>query len=661
MRILELYAENVMRLKVIQIRPKGNVVYITGQNEQGKTSGLNCIWFALGGKDAFSDTPRPIRDGQKEALISLDLGDMVVTRHWTRNDRSYLKVENKEGEKFDKPQELIDGFLGRLSFDPLEFSALSQREQRDLLLDFADLRELLASLATQKAALYEERTLLGRDLKTAEAQLDESELPPNLPEEEVSISLLTKKLEAAVNHNRQVGEHLAKKNLVIDAIADDATRVKDLKTQIAQLEAQITNIQKNSQVRLKTVAECEAFLNSNPPMNVAAIRIELHEADELNQFIRSAQRTTTLKKTTSKLKVKISTLTEQLTEVDEAKTKALQEAEMPIEDLSLDDDGVIYDGMPFSGGAKMRRTWTWTIHQLAKLDKVVEVLNSLGTYWPLTLRQLYYQLVAQNYIPNKISEYKALSVLLKHARLDNHVPWDAVEDRLREARLHRGWYDARQFIGSELSNFLTGYRRDLQQTQPNYIEVWLEKDALSSIFTRVVAPYCIPVCTCRGFSSVTFIHELAGRIQHAQAQERHPTILYFGAFDPSGEAMLPAIQATLEEEMGIAGVSYVKVALTPDQITKFHLPNDPSAVKSTDSRYEQFVARYGLFAVELDALPPADLEAMIAHAITEHLDLDLYEAERTLRAKELASLFAFKNRVEPTIQTLWVSNEGADY
>lgn len=348
MKIIELYAENVKRIKAIEIKPKGNTVWITGKNEQGKTSVLDSIWFALGGKDAFSDTPRPIRDGQKEALISLDLGDMVVTRHWTANDRSYLKVENKEGEKFDKPQELIDSFLGRLSFDPMEFSALSQREQRDTLLDLADLRELLASLATQKAQLYEERTLLGRDLKTNEAQLDESELPPNLPKKEVNISKLTEKLEAGVTRNRLIEEHKAKKQLLTEAIADDTARVNNLQTQIEEINHQIAGIRKQSEDRLQTIAESDLYLESHSPTNVAALRIELHQADELNQFIRSAQRITTLKKAASKLKVDIAALTEQLSQTDKAKTKALTDAQMPIEDLGLDEDGVTYDGMPFS-------------------------------------------------------------------------------------------------------------------------------------------------------------------------------------------------------------------------------------------------------------------------------------------------------------------------
>lgn len=348
MKIIELYAESVKRIKTIQIRPKGNVVWITGKNEQGKTSVLDSIWFALGGKDAFSDTPRPIRDGEKEAIISIDLGDMIVTRHWTANDRSYLKVENKEGEKFNAPQELIDSFLGRLSFDPMEFSALSQSDQRDMLLDLVDLKEFLASLDTKKARVFEKRTLVGRDLKTTKAQLEDIDLPADLPEEEISISELTERLEAAITHNREIEDHQSKKQLLTDALANDALRVKDLQSQIDQLNLQIESIQDQSQARLQTINECAAFLDTHSPINTEAVRVELNEADELNQLIRSAQRNNRLKATASQLQTSYDGLTETLSQLDQAKLEALQKAEMPIEDLGLDEDGVTYDGMPFS-------------------------------------------------------------------------------------------------------------------------------------------------------------------------------------------------------------------------------------------------------------------------------------------------------------------------
>lgn len=299
----------------------------------------------------------------------------------------------------------------------------------------------------------------------------------------------------------------------------------------------------------------------------------------------------------------------------------------------------------------MRRLWIWTNKQKAKLEKVKAVLASLRNYWPLTLRQVYYQLVAQGVIENKTSEYNMLSQLLKHARLDGSVSWDVIEDRLREARLHRGWEDKSHFIETEVDHFLLGYRRHLQQGQSNYIELWVEKDALSSIFQRVANPYCVPVCTCRGFSSVSFLHELRERILASQTDGQQPFLLYFGDFDASGEEMLPTMRITLEEEMGIIGVIYEKLALTKDDITKYNLPHDPNAVKKTDSRYQKFVEKWGLYAVELDALPPDVLEERIREAIEAHIDLGEFNEQKDIAEEEDKDIFALKVKTRDWIDS----------
>lgn len=301
----------------------------------------------------------------------------------------------------------------------------------------------------------------------------------------------------------------------------------------------------------------------------------------------------------------------------------------------------------------MRRLWSWTNKQKVKLEKVKAVLNSLRKYWSLTLRQVYYQLVSQGVIENKTTEYVMLSTLLKHARLDGLVSWDAIEDRMREAKLNRGWMNKTNFVTAELYGFLTGYRRHLQQGQSNYIELWVEKDALSSIFQRVADPYCVPVCTCRGFSSVSFLQELRERILTSQNYNQDPILLYFGDFDPSGEEMLPAMRTTLEEEMGINGGVYKKIALTKEDITKYNLPHDPNAVKKTDTRYRRFVEKWGLYAVELDALPPDILEERIREVIEAHIDLGEFSKQKSIAQKEREEILSFKGRVEGWIDSQW--------
>ena len=132
-----------------------------------------------------------------------------------------------------------------------------------------------------------------------------------------------------------------------------------------------------------------------------------------------------------------------------------------------------------------RRKFSWTGKQVDKLNKVTEILNELKDYKPLTLRQIYYQLVGKGCIENKVSQYTMLSHLIKWARIDGFISWEDIEDRIRAFHDLRGFINKESFISQEIDDFLIGYRRDLLQTQDKNIEVWIEKDALSSVFTRV--------------------------------------------------------------------------------------------------------------------------------------------------------------------------------
>ena len=118
MRIISLKAENIKKVKAVEITPKDDVVVISGKNAQGKTSVLDAIWFALGGKDNIPS--QPIRQGKEKARVVLDLGQYKVTRIFTKAG-TYLTVENAQGATFKSPQALLDKMIGDLSFDPLAF------------------------------------------------------------------------------------------------------------------------------------------------------------------------------------------------------------------------------------------------------------------------------------------------------------------------------------------------------------------------------------------------------------------------------------------------------------------------------------------------------------------------------------------------------------
>lgn len=292
-----------------------------------------------------------------------------------------------------------------------------------------------------------------------------------------------------------------------------------------------------------------------------------------------------------------------------------------------------------------RRKWSWTPLQNKRSKNVLEVANDLRRFWPLTLRQIYYQLVSKGYIENKRSEYIMLSKLVKWMRIDEMLPWNSLEDRSRTVTRKRGFEDINEFVESEIDNFLEGYTRCLVQGQDKYIEVWTEKDALLRIFEEVVWPYCIRAVVCRGYSSVTFISDFYNRAENAIMIGQSPLVLYFGDLDPSGVQMLEATIETLENELDLYGVVFKRIALNPEQIEFYHLPYDPTAAKMSDPRYKRYVEEYGTLAVELDSLHPRDLQEMIRSAIESEIDMDLFRKQQEIEEVDIQHVRSIREKV----------------
>jgi hypothetical protein len=223
------------------------------------------------------------------------------------------------------------------------------------------------------------------------------------------------------------------------------------------------------------------------------------------------------------------------------------------------------------------------------LEAAVAVLAEADA--PMTVRQVYYQLVSRQVIENSRSQYQAVSNLLVRARQDGTIPWSAIEDRLRRPRRVSMWDGLPDFAESVQA----AYRRNVWATQDHYLEVWLEKDALSGIFEDVLDGYGVTLNVGRGYDGWDSIHNAAGRFGSGEGC----SILYFGDFDPSGEDMV----RSLRERLAHFGCEpdVVKCALTFNDVRLYDLP--PDFAKQTDSRRAAFVAKHGDVCVELDALP----------------------------------------------------------
>ena len=298
----------------------------------------------------------------------------------------------------------------------------------------------------------------------------------------------------------------------------------------------------------------------------------------------------------------------------------------------------------------MRRRFKWTKKQIDRLNHVTDILHQLKKYKPLTLRQIYYQLVGKGYIENNVSQYVMLSTLIKWARIDGYINWEDVEDRVRVYHGSTGWSNISHFIQRHISYFLTGYDRDLMQDQKKYIEIWIEKDALSSIFVKVASEYRIPVVVCRGFASVSFLNDFIERMKYYKNHGKENVMLYFGDFDPSGVAMLDAIEETLMTELNAPEINFKRIALMKNDIMKYKLPHNPNALKKKDTRAANYVEKYGEIAVELDALSPIVLEKKIEDAILSEIDVNILEEARKQEIIDRKRIERLKKSVEKHLE-----------
>jgi hypothetical protein len=283
----------------------------------------------------------------------------------------------------------------------------------------------------------------------------------------------------------------------------------------------------------------------------------------------------------------------------------------------------------------------------AKTQQLIDAAYAvLADYHPMTVRQTYYQLVSRHDVKVEDSKtpkgaYQRVMNALVAARREGIIPWEWIEDRLREPRnLGDGWDDPQRYWDDQVRYLAAGYSRAIWPSQPRYIEVWLEKDALSRIFEDAVSGYNVTLNVGRGYDSWTSVREAAQRFQRREAAGKLTTVLHFGDFDPSGVDMPRSLGERLAELASYPEI--VTISLTYEETQNGSLPESIEGLdaKEDDSRVEAFRAKYGrdAKAYELDALPPDDLRTRCVEAIEQYLDMIALANVRKLEAMERAAL-----------------------
>lgn len=335
MRIVKLTAENYKRLKAIEITPDSNTVVISGKNGAGKTSALDAIWAALSGGDAGKKIKQPVRKGEEKAKIELDLGDILVTRTWTSDDKTYLTVENKDGAKYPSPQSILDALVGRLTFDPLEFAGLKAKEQVAALLEVVKLDIDPAKIDEQRKEIFDARTDINRDVIRLEGMLKSSEVPAkDAPTVEISLTSVMLELDAAKELKRQRDSFKERLAQAVNHKDNLITRIEALREELVQETENIEKIKKDAlKINVPDIDLLQRKLQSVEEGNVVARRTKAYRETEEG-----------LKELTDMTQA----YTDRLKEIDKQKSDAIKDAKMPVDGLSFDEEGLTFNGVPFA-------------------------------------------------------------------------------------------------------------------------------------------------------------------------------------------------------------------------------------------------------------------------------------------------------------------------
>ena len=276
-----------------------------------------------------------------------------------------------------------------------------------------------------------------------------------------------------------------------------------------------------------------------------------------------------------------------------------------------------------------------TLDIIQLCNDTIEAFQAQG--FKLTLRQLYYQLVSRNVIPNQERAYKNLGSTISKARLAGLVDWSAIEDRMRQPYKIGEWSDPDEIMRVVARQ----YRLQRWSTQAELVEVWCEKDALAGVLRPIVDEWNATLMVNRGYSSQSAMKEAAERIGRS-GKPVH--ILYVGDLDPSGEDMVRDVFDRLSLlTRGNVDLDIVKLAITEAQVAEYNPPPNPA--KMTDSRARGFVERFGHNSYEADALPPDVLARTVRDGIEQWVDRVAWETTLAREANDRRLLTAAAERI----------------
>ena len=245
-----------------------------------------------------------------------------------------------------------------------------------------------------------------------------------------------------------------------------------------------------------------------------------------------------------------------------------------------------------------------------------QMATIIGEAPPMTVRQIFYQMLSRGHIDKQESEYKNVVVRLTgRMREEGQIPFSWIADPSRWMRKPQSYGSLRAMLNDTRDT----YRRDIWRNQDDYVEVWLEKEALSGVIYETTAQWDVPLFVAKGYASKSYLHEAA---KHIESVDKPTFLYYLGDYDPSGLDISRNIEEKIRQYAPRADITFERIAVTEDQIYELDLPTRPT--KRSDSRSKSFKGE----SVEVDAIPPKILRALVREAIESHVNTGVLSATK---------------------------------
>lgn len=422
MRIVQLQATNVKRIKAIDLTFKDGVTVFSGLNGQGKSSAADCLFYALGGKEALPG--EPVRKGQDKATIKVGLGtdivELVVKRTIPKDGPTTLIVESPDGARYPSPQAMLDGMWNAIAVDPPAFIRMPPKEQASLLRKVAKLDIDVDALDALNLSDFNKRTDINRQAKQKKAQADGVAVPDEVKGAIVDESALVGELEAAGKTNAEIETKKGRRELAKQTIAQMTAQAAELKVSAVSVRTaadaaytkagqdaqeaydrakkvaetayagelkRATGIEELAAAGLADVDELQKKLSAAPPLaepvDTADLRRRIDAAKATNKAIadraEAVKRKADLAGEATRLDVESKALTASIDARNKEKDDAIKGAAMPVEGLGFADGVVTYQGLPFDQASQAEQLRVSMAVALASNPKLRVVLIREGS------------------------------------------------------------------------------------------------------------------------------------------------------------------------------------------------------------------------------------------------------------------------------------------